>query len=96
MLHNLHPKCANPACATAFHWTSGGKFFRFHRGPAQAIPTDGGAGPVEYVHHVEHFWLCERCSQIYTLGYEHGRGVLLCLQWPELPGTESNLQLPVA
>jgi hypothetical protein len=22
-----HPKCANPACPTAFHWTGGGKFF---------------------------------------------------------------------
>jgi hypothetical protein len=51
MLDNLHPKCANPACATAFHWSSGGKFFRFHRDPAQAIPTDGGAGPVENVYH---------------------------------------------
>ena len=96
MLHNLHPKCSNPACATPFHWLSGGKFFRFHRGPAQAIPTDGGAGRVEYVHHVEHFWLCERCSDIYTLGYEPGRGVLLRLLWPELPGAEHNLQLPVA
>src|SRR6202795_4874469 len=24
-----HPKCANPACPTAFHWTGGGNFFRF-------------------------------------------------------------------
>ena len=96
MLHNLHPKCANPACATAFQWLSGGKFFRFHRGPGQAIPTDRGAGPIEKVHPVEHFWLCERCSQIYTLGDEPGRGFLLRLQWPELPGAESNMQLPVA
>ena len=96
MLHNLHPKCANPACATPFHWLSGGRFFRFHRGPARTIPTDGGAGRVENVRLVKHFWLCERCSDIYTLGYEHGRGVLLRLQWPELPGVERNLQLPAA
>jgi len=96
MLNNLHPKCANPACVTAFHWLSGGKFFQFHRGPAQAIPTDGGAGRVEYVHQVEHFWLCERCSDIYTLGYEPGRGVMLRLQWSDLPEGESILQLPAA
>ena len=77
-------------------WTAGGKFFRLHRGPAQAISSDGSAGPVENVQRVEHFWLCERCSQIYTLGYEAGRGVSLRLQWPELPGAENNLQLPVA
>ena len=26
---NAHPKCANPACPTVFHWLIGGKFFRF-------------------------------------------------------------------
>ena len=31
-----HPKCANPACPTAFHWTGGGKFFRFRPDP---VPT---------------------------------------------------------
>lgn len=28
-----HPKCANPACPTAFHWTGGDKFFRFRPDP---------------------------------------------------------------
>ena len=31
---NLHSKCANPACPTAFHWLQGGKFFRFRPGEA--------------------------------------------------------------
>jgi hypothetical protein len=31
-----HPKCANPACPTAFHWTGGGKFFRFRPDPVSA------------------------------------------------------------
>jgi hypothetical protein len=96
MFNNRHPKCANPACAMPFHWLSGGKFFRFHRGPAQAIPTGGGAGRVENVRQVEHFWLCERCSNIYTLGYESGRGVMLRLQWSEVTEGESILQLPAA
>jgi hypothetical protein len=26
---NLHLECANPACAAAFHWLAGGKFFHF-------------------------------------------------------------------
>lgn len=34
LYQNLHPKCANPACPTAFHWTGGGKFFRFRPDPA--------------------------------------------------------------
>src|SRR5260370_35241331 len=33
-----HPKCANPAWQTAFHWTGGGKFFRFLPAP---VPTNG-------------------------------------------------------
>jgi hypothetical protein len=32
-----HPKCANPACPTAFHWTGGGKFFRFGPGRFQLM-----------------------------------------------------------
>jgi hypothetical protein len=96
MFQNLHPKCANPACATAFDWLAGGKFFRFHRDRAQVVPADENGAPSRNVHHAEHFWLCERCGQIYTLGYEPGRGVLLRLLWPELPETESNLQLPAA
>ena len=27
-----HPKCANPACSTAFHWTGGGKVLRLSAG----------------------------------------------------------------
>ncbi|MGA7556071.1 MAG: hypothetical protein WBW54_20155, partial [Candidatus Acidiferrales bacterium] len=29
LFQKCHPKCANPACPTAFHWLGGGKFFRF-------------------------------------------------------------------
>lgn len=96
MFQNLHPKCANPACATAFDWLAGGKFFRFHRDHAQVVPAEGNGEPSQNVHHVEHFWLCEHCAQIYTLGYEPGRGVLLRLLWPEFPDVESTPQLPAA
>ena len=79
-----HPKCANPECPTAFHWTGGGKFFRFRPDPdvpAQKKPaSDSPAG----IHGVRHYWLCERCSHVFTLVYDHEYGVGLKALWPEL------------
>ena len=79
-----HPKCANPACPTAFHWTGGGKFFRFRPDPGPAdtkSPTDSPSG----IHGVRHYWLCERCSQALTLVYCEEFGVVLKALWAELP-----------
>ncbi len=36
LYQSLHPKCANSACPTAFHWLGGGKFFRFRPDRASA------------------------------------------------------------
>ena len=96
MFQNLHPKCANPACTSAFEWLKGGKLFRFHRDPTPLPTVDGSPVRPDHSHHVEHFWLCERCSHIYTLGYEPGRGVLIRLLWPELPAAENTMHLPAA
>ncbi len=87
LYHNLQPKCANPACPTAFHWLGGGKFFRFRADQVSASnpATDSPIG----VHGVQHYWLCERCSHVFTLVYEGGQGVVLRLLWPELPLGES-------
>ena len=71
----LHPKCANPACPTAFHWLGGGKFFRFRS------DDDSSAVP----HGVQHYWLCEHCSHVLTLLYDEERGVVLKPLWRELP-----------
>jgi hypothetical protein len=51
--------CANPDCVARFDGR-GGRFFRFRRkhSPNDASPNS---------HSVEHFWLCKRCSEIYTL-----------------------------
>jgi hypothetical protein len=95
MFQNPHPKCANPSCTTAFDWLSGGKFFRFHRDPTQAVSKDGEEHP-DNAHHIEHFWLCERCCHVFTLYYEPGRGVVLRLLWPEFPAAEEKEALPVA
>jgi hypothetical protein len=86
--HNLHPKCANPACPTAFHWLGGGKFFRFRpRNEAETRNAKFADAPAN-LHGVRHYWLCEHCAHIFTLVYENESGVVLKLLWPELAVTE--------
>jgi hypothetical protein len=60
--------CANPGCFASFD-SCGGRFFRFHRrhAPNQTPPN---------AHSVWHFWLCQRCSEIYTLE-DRGEGILI-------------------
>jgi len=84
---NLHPKCANPTCTAAFAWFSGGKLFRFHRHSEQKQSPGSKSVPS---HHVEHFWLCERCALVYTLDYDPERGVSIRMLWPELPAAEKQ------
>jgi len=67
---SLHPKCANPACPTAFHWLQGGKFFRFRNNQTSAVPHHSIVNPPADAHGVKHFWLCERCSHVFTLVYD--------------------------
>ena len=95
LYQSLHPKCANPACPTAFHWTSGGKFFRFRRDTASAIgnaPADSPSG----IHGVKHFWLCELCSNVFTLVYDKEYGVVLRGLWPELPAAKASKEMSAA
>lgn len=87
-------KCANPACPVTFDWHKGGKFFRFRESPseaAQRTATDQPAG----VHGVKHFWLCERCSHLFTLVYEQHAGVVLKISWPDLAADKAE-QVPAA
>jgi hypothetical protein len=89
----LHPKCANPACATAFRWLAGGKFFRF-RPEAVASHSEGKGSPsLLGISGVEHFWLCDRCSHIFTLAFEENQGVILKLLYPALLAAEHPKQL---
>lgn len=92
LYQKFHPKCANPACPTEFHWLGGGKFFRFRFEPVPKGTADPSALPVPNGHNVKHFWLCERCSHVFTLAYCEGIGVVLRLRWPGLPMTESEKQ----
>jgi hypothetical protein len=88
-----HPKCANPACPTAFHWTGGGKFLRFRPDPILANGNNSTADSPGGVHGVRHYWLCERCSEVFTLVFEEGYGVVLTVLWPELPATEAHKEV---
>jgi hypothetical protein len=96
---SLHPKCANPACPIAFHWLQGGKFFRFRNDRTSAVSscsTCSTVNPPADVHGVKHFWLCERCSHVFTLVYEESQGVMLKLRWLELPVVEARKELTAA
>ncbi len=91
-----HPKCANPACPTAFHWTGGGKFFRFRPDPVSVNENNPTADSPRGIHGVRHYWLCERCSHVFTLVHEEGYGAMLKLLWPELPVAEAHKELSAA
>jgi hypothetical protein len=93
LLQNMHPKCANPACTKAFRWLEGGKFFRFRPECETSQPKDENAPVFLGISGVEHFWLCERCSHVYTLAFEESQGVVLKLLRAELVAAECPKQL---
>ena len=92
LFHKFHPKCANPACPTAFHWLGGGKFFRFRPDEAGVVAERGDGDASGNLHGVRHFWLCERCSHVFTLLHDREHGIVLHLLWPELPLAETRAQ----
>jgi len=96
MVLNLHPKCANPSCAVSFDWLTGGKLFRFPREHGGLAPTNGNNASANGSHPIGHFWLCERCSNVYTLHFEAGRGVAILPLWPELPAAKDHMHLPAS
>jgi hypothetical protein len=96
MVLNLRPKCANPSCAASFDWLAGGRLFRFPREHREPASTDRKDGSSSGAHVIGHFWLCERCSNVHTLKYEPGRGVVIRPLWPELPAAKTNMHLPSA
>jgi len=89
MLLNLRPKCANPSCAAVFQWLAGGKLFRFPDHSLEIALACGKDASAEGPHSVRHFWLCERCSNAYTVHYDQDQGVAVLPLWAELPAAES-------
>jgi hypothetical protein len=65
----MFSECANPDCHILFDYREG-RFFRFHKEyPCGETPPN--------THSVQHFWLCGKCSELYTLGNEEGRGIVM-------------------
>jgi hypothetical protein len=61
-------KCANPDCAAPFDFHEG-RLFLFHlRHAANQTPHNS--------HSVRHFWLCQLCSETYTL-IDASEGILI-------------------
>jgi hypothetical protein len=96
LLQKFHPKCANPACSTAFNWLAGGKFFRFRPGETEEALDRRAQDASGNVHGVRHFWLCEHCSHVFTLVHESQHGIVLRLLWPELPLAKTHKELPAS
>jgi len=96
LYHKQQPKCANPVCPTAFHWTGGGKFFRFRPDAVSASESSSATDSPRGIHGMKHYWLCERCSHVFTLVYEEGCGVVLKLLRQELPVPEAHNELSAA
>ena len=96
LFHNQNPKCANPACPTAFHWLGGGKFFRFRVDPSSSISQTNEVQPPVGPHKVKHYWLCERCTHIFSLAYDEKQGIVVRLLSPELPAAHAAKQSTAA
>ena len=94
MVLNLRPKCANPNCAVSFEWNAGGKLFRFPLDSHEPVQAEGEISGRKDARPLGHFWLCEGCSNVYTLHFEPGRGVTVVPLWPELHTTEIHMHLP--
>jgi hypothetical protein len=77
----LHPKCANPSCAAAFHWLAGGRFFRFRPGEVEPATKEETAEIADSIPVVKHYWLCESCAQTYTLTFREDTGVVVESIW---------------
>ena len=58
-------KCANPACLARFHYLHEGRIFKVELG----VVSDGNKTSTR---RIEHFWLCERCVQIFTVVVQNG------------------------
>ena len=93
LYRSLHPKCANPACPTAFHWSGGGRFFRFRLDEVPTTRSGAAADGASLPHGVRHYWLCERCCHAFTLIYDGEYGVVLEALWPKLSESDARKEL---
>ena len=57
--------CINPACSAPFEHRLG-RLVRFHQSHQKGNQPKGS-------HAVQHFWLCAKCCETYSLEYHEGR-----------------------
>jgi hypothetical protein len=67
--------CTNLECLAPFSFRQGRLFRFYHNHPK------GNAASMNQ-HFVKHLWLCKRCTEVYTLEYREGRGLLVPLVVP--------------
>jgi len=72
----MFAKCSNPDCGAPFNYREG-QLVRFCKPPLEHRSSTGQ-------HHVEHFWLCGSCSNLYMLECERGAGMKISLRTKEL------------
>jgi hypothetical protein len=90
MSRKNHPRCANLACPARFRWNAGGRFFRSRSEPAHRSWPKETSDPQSDRPRVEHYWLCEVCSHLFTLVCDQQCGVVLKVS--ECPHPEVNTQ----
>ena len=72
MLH----KCANSSCSHLFRRLDQGKLFQVETEYLSAFRINGPLRRHQPVRRVEHYWLCDECSSVFTLSFEKGCGVV--------------------
>jgi hypothetical protein len=82
--------CSNPKCDKTLHSLYEGRIYVFDVvGPRPAALPDG-----RHSHHMEHFWLCERCSETLLLERTAETGIRLLPKAPEVRGPSVRASLP--
>jgi len=64
--------CANPQCAKPLHYLREGRVFVFD----VQDQFDNRAGE-KHGHHLEHYWLCGACAQLFHVQRERENGIRL-------------------
>jgi hypothetical protein len=89
-------KCANAACSTLFRSMHKGKLFQVEREVERAsamIPKLARQNSVRK--RVEHYWLCDHCSPLFTLTFESRRGIFAVPLTTLLANQDLLAQIPV-
>jgi hypothetical protein len=76
----MFSRCKNPKCQAPFEFRKG-RLFRFRQSASEKPSATRSHG-------VKHFWLCDKCSKIYTLEYLEGEVLMLRRTTKKSPARE--------